>query len=74
MSTVFAHKLLRKLPIPFFKDDKNLLIVARLATILWAPIAAAVASASSGTSGYLLIVAFDIMLAGSVVPMFAAVY
>ena len=25
-------------------------------------------------SGYLLIVAFDIMLAGSVVPMFAAVY
>ena len=74
MSTVFAHNLLRKLPVPFFKDDKNLLIVARLATILWAPIAAAVASASPGTSGYLLIVAFDIMLAGSVVPMFAAVY
>ena len=45
MSTVFAHNLLRKLPIPFFKDDKNLLIVARLATIVWAPIAAAVASA-----------------------------
>jgi SSS family solute:Na+ symporter len=74
MSTVFSHNLLRKLPVPFLQDDKNLLVLARLATLLWAPIAAGIASADPDNSGYLLIVAFDIMLAGSVVPLFAAVY
>jgi len=71
MSTVFAHNLLRKV-MPL--DDSKLLIIARAATIIWAPIAAAIASSTPNLSGYLLIVAFDIMLAGSVVPMFAAVY
>jgi len=74
MSTVFSHNLLRKLPVPMFNDDKNLLVIARVATILWALFGGVVASASPSESGYLLIVAFDIMLAGSVVPMFAAVY
>lgn len=71
MSTVFAHNLLRKV-VPL--DDGKLLIVARVATIIWAPLAAAIASSTPNLSGYLLIVAFDIMLAGAVVPMFAAVY
>ena len=74
MSTVFSHNLLRKLPVPFLKSDKNLLVLARAATLLWAPIAAGIASADPDNSGYLLIVAFDIMLAGSVVPLFAAIY
>ncbi len=74
MSTVFSHNVLRKFPVPFLQDDKNLLLIARLVTIVWAPIAALVASVNHASSGYLLIVAFDIMLAGSVVPLFAAVY
>jgi len=74
MSTVFSHNILRKLPVPFFQEDKNLLLMARVGTMIWAPIAALIASLNVGTSGYLLIVAFDIMLAGSVVPLFAAVY
>ena len=45
MSTTFAHNLLRKaLPL----DDKKLLLAARLATILWAPLAAAIASGVPG--------------------------
>ena len=72
MSTVFAHNLVRKVtPI---KDEKTLLLVARLATMVWAPIAMVIASSVPDQTGYLLIVAFDIMLAGSVVPLFAAVY
>jgi Na+/proline symporter len=74
MATVFSHNLLRKMPCEYFKKDKNLLVTTRLTTILWACIAAAIASSAPGTSGYLLIVAFDIMLAGCVVPLFAAVY
>lgn len=74
MSTVFSHNLLRKLPFEYFQEDKNLLFTTRLTTILWAAVASAIASSAPDTSGYLLIVAFDIMLAGCVVPMFAAVY
>jgi len=74
MSTVFSHNVLRKLPVPWLQEDKNLLILARVVTVIWAPLAAIVASMNVDSSGYLLIVAFDIMLAGSVIPMFAAVY
>jgi len=74
MSTVFSHNCLRKTPFEWMKEDKNLLTMTRLCTLIWAPIAAIVASANHASSGYLLIVAFDIMLAGSVVPLFAAVY
>ena len=34
MSTVFAHNLLRKLHLPFLRDEKNLLLLARLSTVL----------------------------------------
>ena len=69
MSTVFAHNLLRKLHLPFLREDKNLLLLARLSTVFWAPIGGLIASLSPSVSGYLLIVAFDIMLAGSVAPL-----
>ncbi len=71
MGTVFSHNLVRKLK---WVKDSNLLFVTRLSTIFWAALGGAIASGSPGVSGYLLIVAFDIMLAGCVVPMFAAVY
>ena len=74
MSTVFSHNVLRKLPFPWFKEDKNLLTMARLSTMIWAPLAILIAGSSPDQTGYFLIVAFDIMLAGSVIPMFAAVY
>lgn len=74
MSTVWSHNVMRKLPIAFFQDEANLLKAARMFTVIWAPIAAGIASSAPDSSGYFLIVAFDIMLAGSVVPLFAAVY
>lgn len=74
MSTVFSHNLLAKLPIEYLRSKKNLLTVTRLTTVLWAAAAGGVASGAPDVSGYLLIVAFDIMFAGAVVPMFAAVY
>ena len=74
MSTVFSHNILRKLPVAFLRDDKNLLLIARLATILWSVIGGLIASTAPDATGYFLIVAFDIMLSGAVVPMFAAVY
>jgi len=49
-------------------------MVTRASTLLWAIVAAGIASAVPGKTGYLLIVAFDIMFAGCVVPMFYAVY
>ena len=69
-----SHNVLRKLPFPWFKEDKNLLTMARLSTMIWAPLAILIAGSSPDQTGYFLIVAFDIMLAGSVIPMFAAVY
>ena len=48
--------------------------MARISTCIWAPISAIIASYNYKTSGYLLVVAFDIMLAGSVVPLFACFY
>ena len=45
-----------------------------MSTLFWAIVAGGIASAVPGKTGYLLIVAFDIMFAGCVVPMFAAVY
>ena len=68
MSTVTAHNLLRKLPSEFFKSEKNLLMLARLATLVVAPLAIIIAGLVPGQTGYLLIVAFDIMLAGSYAP------
>ena len=72
MGTVFAHNVVRKVSPAM--DDARLLLATRLSTILWAAIAAGIASAMPSQTGYLLVVAFDIMLAGGIVPMFAAVY
>jgi len=71
MGTVLGHNIIEK-----FADGKNfnLLKVTRASTLLWAIIAAGIASLVPGKTGYLLIVAFDIMFAGCVIPMFAAVY
>ena len=70
MSTVLSHNLLRKLPVPFLEDNGNLLTIARVATVLWAVIGAIIAGTVPNETGYLLIVAFDIMLAGAIVPIY----
>ena len=69
MGTVLGHNIMGK-----FKTQYSLLTVTRWSTVLWAIISAGIASLVPGKTGYLLIVAFDIMLAGTVVPMIAAVY
>jgi len=69
MGTVLGHNIMGK-----FKHGYSLLTITRWSTVLWAMISAGIASLVPGKTGYLLIVAFDIMLAGTVVPMFAAVY
>jgi len=75
MGTVFAHNLVRKVwGKTGFADDTMLLKATRVSTILWAGLAGIIASADPTKTGYLLIVAFDIMLAGCIVPMFAAIY
>jgi len=70
MSTVLAHNILSKTKV----TEGRKLTVTRISTLLWAAISAGIASGVPGQTAYLLIVAFDIMLAGCVVPMFAAVY
>ena len=69
LGTVLGHNIMGK-----FKTNYSLLTVTRWSTILWAIISAGIASLVPGKTGYLLIVAFDIMLAGTVIPMIAAVY
>eukprot|EP00951_Prasinocladus_malaysianus_P011216 scaffold82713_cov43-Prasinocladus_malaysianus.AAC.3 len=71
LGTVGAHNLARKFPCHI--SDKNLLHVARLAAIPFTLISCLMASFYAQT-GYLLIVAFDIMLAGCVVPLFGMFY
>ena len=76
LGTVFSHNVVRHF-VEF--DDKKLLMISRIATVPFAFIAMAIASAyksdhPSGATGYLLIVAFDIVLAGCIVPLFAAFY
>jgi len=70
MGTVLGHNILGKFGAP----KSKLLTVTRISTLFWTLISAGIASSVPGKTGYLLIVAFDIMFAGCVVPMFAAVY
>ena len=72
MGTVLGHNILGKFGLS--DTPAKLLAVTRASTLFWAIVAAGIASAVPGKTGYLLIVAFDIMFAGCVVPMFAAVY
>lgn len=81
MGTVFSHNLMRQLDslVPNLVTDDNLLLVARVATIPFALISTLIAayyrsSHSAGATGYLLIVAFDVVLATVVAPLFGAFY
>ena len=76
LGTVFSHNIMRHF---VSISEKNLLLIARLATIPFAFAAMLVAafyqsSHSAGATGYLLIVAFDVVLAGCIVPLFACFY
>jgi Sodium:solute symporter family len=68
MGTVFSHNIMRQLDAkyPTIISSDNLLFMTRVATVPFTIISALIASNSQKT-GYLLIVAFDIVLA-SVVP------
>jgi len=81
MGTVFSHNIMRQLDgyIPNLITNDNLLLMARLTTIPFTLIATLIAayyrsSHSAGATGYLLIVAFDIVLATVVVPLFGCFY
>jgi len=59
--------------------EKNLLMMARISTVPFALIAILIAAFyqsghPQGATGYLLIVAFDVVLAGCVIPLFCAFY
>ena len=81
MGTVFSHNMVRQLDsfLPDLVTPKNLLMVTRLSTI---PVTAAATLIAAfyqsdnpaGATGYLLIVAFDVMLATVVVPLFGCFY
>lgn len=72
LSTVISHNLARKLP--FGISDDNLLLVSRFSAVPITIVAAIIAALNPGSTGYLLVVAFDIALAGAVVSLFAAFY
>jgi hypothetical protein len=70
MGTVFAHNITRQLDIwwPEVITSDNLLLMTRLSTIPFTIASACIgsfyrSSNSSGATGYLLIVAFDVVLA-----------
>ena len=76
LGTVFSHNIMRHF---VSISEKNLLLIARMATVPFAFAAMLVAafyqsSHSAGATGYLLIVAFDVVLAGCIVPLFACFY
>lgn len=74
ISTVLSHNIARKaIPGGERFTDKKLLNIVRLTIIPITLIACIVASAYNET-GYLLIVAFDVVLAGCIAPLFAAIY
>ncbi|KAJ8602438.1 hypothetical protein CTAYLR_001256 [Chrysophaeum taylorii] len=85
MSTVAAHNLFRRLPqfVKAFPEDlvtmENLLFLTRVFGLPCTIVAILIGSFAksdhaAGATGYLLIVAFDIVLAGCVVPIFTAFY
>ena len=76
LGTVFSHNLMRHVA-PF--SEEKLLTLARISTVPFALIAMLIASFyqsehPAGATGYLLIVAFDVVLAGCIVPLFACFY
>ncbi|CAM9703548.1 unnamed protein product [Ascophyllum nodosum] len=74
ISTVLSHNIARKaFPGGSAFSDQTLLFVVRVAVVPVTMVACIVASLYNNT-GYLLIVAFDIVLAGCIAPLFAAIY
>lgn len=82
MGTVFSHNVLRQLDsfIPGLITSENLLLAARVSTVPFTIVSACIASfykssdSAAGATGYLLIVAFDIVLATVVPSLFACFY
>jgi Na+/proline symporter len=85
MGTVFSHNIVRNLNyfVPSMRDNiitkQNLLMLARCASVPLTAIATLIAvyyrsSHSAGATGYLLIVAFDVVFATCVVPLFGCFY
>ena len=72
MGTVWSHNILRQFDsyYPDMVSPKNLLMAARLSTIPFT-LAATLIAWKVNQTGYLLIVAFDVMLASVVCPLFA---
>lgn len=78
MGTVFSHNIIRNIGCGII-TNKNLLTIARIASIPFTILAIIIASYyksnhSLGATGYLLVVAFDIVLASTVVPLFGCFY
>lgn len=82
MGTVASHNLMRMLDVkwPGIVTAKNLLMVARLSTIPFTLASTMIGAyyrssdSAAGATGYLLIVAFDIVLATVVAPLFGCFY
>lgn len=78
MGTVFSHNIVRQVNVIFHQEisDDTLLHMARVSTLPFALASALIAAfyKGPGGTGYLLIVAFDIVFATVVVPLFGAFY
>jgi Na+/proline symporter len=78
MGTVFSHNIMRHLEvyIPNIVTERNLVLTARLSMIPLVMISTIIAAyyKSGGATGYLLTVAFDVVLATAVAPIFGAFY
>ena len=81
MGTVFAHNIMRQFDtvFPSIVTPDNLLMITRLATVPLSLSSALIAAYyqsdnPAGATGYLLIVAFDVVLATVVVPLFGCFY
>jgi hypothetical protein len=76
MGTVMSHNVARQLDrwYPSFITEANLLRMCRLATIPTTIAAALIACLKPDKTGYFLIVAFDIVLASTVIPLLGCFY
>jgi len=82
IGTTFSHNIFRHIEIwfPNVVSEDNLLHLARVTTSIFGLLSGAIAvfyntsSHAAGATGYLLIVAFDVMFATAVVPLFGCFY
>lgn len=73
MATVASHNILRKVPSAKITEN-NLVLFARISGIPFTLAACCISAFAVQSTGYLLVVAFDIMLAGCVVPLLCCFY